>query len=78
MRGRPLTALALEDVDQEVLERWVMRPKTAQALAIRARIVLRAGLQLYYVRTVKRFPVRPARNEQKTFTHPRHIRVLTR
>ena len=43
MRGRPLVPLTLEGTDQETLERWVRRPKTAQALAMRARIVLRAA-----------------------------------
>lgn len=43
MRGRPLTPLTLEGTDQETLERWARRPKTAQALAMRARIVLRAA-----------------------------------
>ena len=43
MRGRPLTPLTLEDPDRTTLERWVKRPKTAQALAMRARIVLRAA-----------------------------------
>ncbi len=43
MRGRPLAPLTLDDADQETLERWVKRPKTAQALAMRARIVLRAA-----------------------------------
>ena len=35
MRGRPLAPLTLDDADQETLERWVKRPKTAQALAMR-------------------------------------------
>ena len=43
MRGRPLVPLTLEGTDRETLERWVRRPKTAQALAMRARIVLRAA-----------------------------------
>jgi transposase len=43
MPGRPLAPLSLEGTDQETLERWVRRPKTAQALAMRARIVLRAA-----------------------------------
>ena len=32
--------LILDDVVRETLERWVRRPKTAQALALRARMIL--------------------------------------
>jgi len=42
-RGRPLALLTLEDRDRETLNRWTRRPKTAQALAQRARIVLAAA-----------------------------------
>ena len=38
--GRPIAALALSEAERETLERWVRRPKTAQALALRARIIL--------------------------------------
>lgn len=38
--GRPLVALLLPDADRVLLERWTRRPKSANALAIRARIVL--------------------------------------
>lgn len=38
--GRPLAPLTLTDEERETLQRWVRRPKTAQALARRARIVL--------------------------------------
>ena len=30
----------LDDMERETLERWVRRPKTAQALALRARMIL--------------------------------------
>lgn len=43
MAGRPLTPLTLSASDRSALERWIRRPKTAQALALRARIVLRAA-----------------------------------
>ena len=43
-RGRPRVPLQLTDPDRQVLERWVRRRKTAQALALRARIIL-AGAQ---------------------------------
>ena len=39
-RGRPKLPLLLAPQERETLERWVCRPKTAQALAQRARIVL--------------------------------------
>ncbi len=38
--GRPKKPLELSEQDREILERWKRRPKTAQALAMRARIVL--------------------------------------
>jgi len=38
--GRPIPELVLSTEEQEALERWIRRPKTAQALAQRARIVL--------------------------------------
>src|SRR5436853_21592 len=38
--GRPKAPLMLTDDERETLEQWVRRPKTAQALAQRARIVL--------------------------------------
>ena len=41
--GRPMAPLTLSDADRETLERWVRRPTTAQALAQRARIILRAA-----------------------------------
>ncbi len=41
--GRPKTELVVTTGEREVLERWARRPKTAQALAQRARIVLACG-----------------------------------
>jgi transposase len=38
--GRPKPVLTLNDEERATLERWARRPKTAQALAQRARIVL--------------------------------------
>ena len=38
--GRPKSRLMLAPPDRKALERWVRRPKTAQALAQRARMVL--------------------------------------
>lgn len=39
-RGRPIAPLTLTQEERETLERWARRPKTAQALAERARLVL--------------------------------------
>ena len=39
-RGRPKQALTLTSEQRTELERWSRRPKTAQALAQRARIIL--------------------------------------
>ena len=41
--GRPIPPLSLSEEEKETLEQWVRRPKTAQALAQRARIVLRCA-----------------------------------
>lgn len=41
--GRPLAQLELSDEERTTLTRWTQRPKTAQALALRARIVLRSA-----------------------------------
>ncbi len=42
-RGRPLAELTLANEDRDTLLDWTRRPKTAQALAQRARIVLAAA-----------------------------------
>src|SRR5712692_51335 len=39
-KGRPLPILKLSSEERETLERWARRPKSAQALAQRARVVL--------------------------------------
>jgi hypothetical protein len=39
-RGRPTEAIVLSDDERETLERWARRPKSANALATRCRIVL--------------------------------------
>ena len=38
--GRPIPPLMLDDTEREALERWGRRPKTGQALALRARMIL--------------------------------------
>ncbi len=42
-RGRPKARLIVSPSEREVLERWARRPKTAQALALRARIILKCA-----------------------------------
>lgn len=41
--GRPTTAIMLTTQERETLQQWARRPKTAQALAQRARIILRCA-----------------------------------
>ncbi len=41
--GRPAVAIVLSEAERETLERWARRPSTAQALALRCRIVLAAA-----------------------------------
>ena len=41
--GRPTVAIDLSEAERETLERWARRPKSAQALALRCRIVLLAA-----------------------------------
>lgn len=38
--GAPAAVVTLNDDERETLERWAHRPKSAQALALRCRIVL--------------------------------------
>ena len=41
--GRPTAVIELSGEERETLERWARRPKSAQALAMRCRIVLAAA-----------------------------------
>ena len=41
--GRPMPTLTVSDLERQTLERWARRPKTAQALARRAEVVLGAA-----------------------------------
>ena len=40
-KGRPIPVLTVTPEEREALERWARRPKTAQALAQRAQLILR-------------------------------------
>ena len=42
-RGRPTAQIVLSDDERETLQRWARRPKSAQALALRSKIVLAAA-----------------------------------
>lgn len=42
-RGRPTAEVVLTHDERETLQRWARRPKRAQALALRCRIVLAAA-----------------------------------
>lgn len=41
--GRPIPELILSDAERETLQNWARRPKSAQALALRARMILRCA-----------------------------------
>ena len=41
--GRPIPFLSLSDTERETLRSWARRPKSAQALAFRARLILLCG-----------------------------------
>ena len=41
--GRPTVTIVLSDEEREALERWARRPTSAQALALRCRMVLAAA-----------------------------------
>jgi transposase len=55
--GRPKVELSVSAVERETLERWARRPKTAQALALRARIVLRCAAGQSNTTVAERFGV---------------------
>jgi hypothetical protein len=44
--GRPLLPLTIRAEDQAQLQAWTKRPKTAQALAMRSRVILLAADEL--------------------------------
>src|SRR5438270_760284 len=85
--GRPLRELALSDDERVKLEQWARRPKSAQRLALRSRIVLAcaSGLSNALVlcvdeksqvqaldRTQPLLPLEPGRAERHTHDYARH------
>ncbi len=55
--GRPTNEVALSDDERETLERWARRPKSAQALALRCRIVLTCAEGLNNIEVAQRLGV---------------------
>ena len=56
-RGTSLAELVVSDDEREILERWARRPSTAQALALRCRIVLACAEGLSNVEVADRLGV---------------------
>jgi transposase len=56
-RGTPLAELVISDDEREILERWARRPTTAQALALRCRLVLACAEGLSNVEVADRLGV---------------------
>jgi len=55
--GRPKVALTMTDEERTILVQWTRRTKTAQSLALRARIVLACAEGLSNNQVARRFPV---------------------
>jgi transposase len=58
--GRPIPELILSEKEREALENWARRPKSAQALALRARMVLRCAEGLTNMQVAGQVGVRAA------------------
>lgn len=58
-RGRRLSRLILSPYERQRLEEWSRRPKTAQALALRARIILRCAKGMSNTAVAKELKVIP-------------------
>ena len=56
--GRPIPVLTLTEAEQETLRNWARRPKSAQALALRARIVLRCAEGITNTKVARQVQVR--------------------
>ncbi|MDK1097728.1 MAG: helix-turn-helix domain-containing protein, partial [Actinomycetota bacterium] len=59
-KGRPKAPLVLTDEERETLERWARRPKSAQSLALRCRIVLACATGATNNDVARRVGVHPA------------------
>jgi transposase len=58
--GRPTVQVELSEAERETLERWARRPKSAQALALRCRIVLAAAEGMSNQEIARRLGCHPA------------------
>lgn len=58
-RGRPKTELVVTAEERESLQRWARRPKTAQALALRSRLVLACADGLTNLEVAKHLRITP-------------------
>jgi len=58
--GRPTAEVELTDDERDTLERWARRPKSAQALALRCRIVLECATGATNGEVANRLAVHPA------------------
>ena len=56
-RGRPKAPLVLTDEERQTLQRWARRAKTAQALALRAKIVLACAERASNIEVARRLGV---------------------
>jgi transposase len=56
--GRPIPELILSDAERETLQNWARRPKSAQALALRARMILRCAEGMTNTQVAGRVQVR--------------------
>ncbi|MCY3733664.1 MAG: helix-turn-helix domain-containing protein, partial [Chloroflexi bacterium] len=70
--GRPTATIVLSEAEREKLERWARRPSTAQALAVRSRIVLAAAagqMNIEIATVMCRHPVTPGKWRQRFAQH---------
>lgn len=58
--GRPIPELSLTEAERETLQNWARRPKSAQALALRARMILRCAEGLTNTQVAAQIQVRIA------------------
>ena len=58
--GRPIPELSLSETERETLQNWARRPKSAQALALRARILLRCAAGVPNTEVARQVGVRKA------------------
>jgi len=56
--GRPIPALTLTEAERESLQNWALRPKSAQALALRARMILICAEGHTNTQVAQKLPVR--------------------